>query len=182
MRKAVSAVVLAGLVGVASLSAQTPAPTTSNNSKTEDSQQPNRFWQASFPGGGQYMVALERISAISRHKYLIDGGIVVDEVTIDSVGQALVRIYYLSPLTDAAKGTGTGAAAARIVDRGRELVDRAGEITGTNAHNMVIKKFPETTHARTVEYRVESESVLAALHNSARTAWESGRGRKFTVK
>jgi hypothetical protein len=80
------------------------------------------------------------------------------------------------------KGTGTGAAAARIVDRGRELVERAGEITGSNAHNMVIKKFPETTHARSIEFRVESAEELGALYNSVRTSWEHGRGRKFTIK
>ncbi len=128
------------------------------------------------------MVALDRISAISRHKYLLDGGIVVDEVTVDALGQALVRFYYLAPLTDTMKGSGTGAAAARIVDRGRELIDRSSEITGSNAQNMVIKKFPETTHAREIEYRVESAEELGALYNSVRTAWESGHGRKFTIK
>jgi hypothetical protein len=47
---------------------------------------------------------------------------------------------------------------------------------------MVIKKFPETTHAREIEYRVESAEELGALYNSLRTAWETGRGRKFTIK
>lgn len=150
--------------------------------KLEDREQPTRFWQASFPDGGSYMVALDRISAISRHKYLIDGGIVVDEVTIDTVGQGLMRVYYMAPLTELTKGSGTGAAAARIVDRGRELVDRVGEVAGTNAHNMVVKKFPETTHARSIEYRVNSASELSALHSSVKTAWENNRGRSLVIK
>ncbi len=160
---------------------QTPTTGNTTNQKIDDSVQPTRFWQANL-NGGQYMVAIERITSISRHKYLIDGGIVVDEVTVDTVGQSLARFYFMSPLTDTMKGSGTGAAAARIVDRGRELIDRTSEITGSNAHNMVIKKFPETTHARSIEYRIESEGELGALYNSVRTAWETGRGRKFTIK
>lgn len=163
------------------LHGQTPSTPTTANQKTEDSVQQNRFWQASV-GGGHYMVAIDRISAISRHKYLLDGSIVVDEVTVDAVGQALVRYYFLSPLTDTMKGTGTGAAAARLVDRGREIIERASDITGSNAQNMVIKKFPETTHAKSIEFRVDSAEELTALYNSLRTAWETGHGRKFTIK
>lgn len=184
-RKSISLMILVGFSLVSPLMAQNqpqaPASGNPEKEKIDDSVQPNRFWQANV-NGGQYMVALDRITSISRHRYLIDGGIVVDEVTVDTVGQSLVRFYYMSPLTDTMKGSGTGAVAARIVDRGRELVDRAGEITGSNAHNMVVKKFPETTHARSIEYRIESAGELSALHSSARTAWETGRGRKFTIK
>jgi hypothetical protein len=158
----------------------TPTPTPAKADKTDDSQQPNRFWQASV-GGGHYMVALDRISAISRHQYLLDGGIIVDEVTVDALGQALARFYFLSPVTDAT-GSSLGSAAARIVDRGRELVDKAAATAGTNVQNMVVKKFPETTHAHTIEYRVMSAQELGGLYNSVRTAWETGHGRKFTIK
>jgi hypothetical protein len=158
----------------------TPTPTPAAKDKIDDSQQPNRFWQASV-GGGHYMVALDRISAISRHKYLLDGGIIVDEVTVDALGQALARFYFLAPVTDAT-GSAAGSAAARIVDRGRELIDKAASNLGTNVQNMVVKKFPETTHAHTIEYRVMSAEELSGLYNSVRTAWESNHGRKFTIK
>ncbi|MBC8126908.1 MAG: hypothetical protein H8M99_07165 [Gloeobacteraceae cyanobacterium ES-bin-144] len=154
---------------------------TGNEEKTGDTQVPNRFWQASV-GGGHYMVALERISAISRHKYLLDGSVIVDEVTIDALGQALARFYFLSPVTDAIKGNAAGNAASRLIDRGRELADNAADEAGTDVHNMVVKKFPETTHARTIEYRVLSAQELTGLYNSVRTAWENGKGRKFTIK
>jgi len=161
---------------------QTPAADGSTtNSKTQDTPQPNRFWQASL-GGGDYMVALDRISAISRHKYLLDGGIVVDEVTVDALGQALVRFYFLAPLTDVTKGSHAGTTASGIVDRARELVDKAADNAGTDAHNMVIKKFPETTHAHEIEYRVDSADILTALYTSVQTAWVSGHGRKYSVK
>ena len=146
-----------------------------------DTQVKNRFWQASL-GGGSYMVALERISAISRHQYLLDGSVKVDEVTIDALGQSLVRIYFLSPVTDEMRGSSAGNAASRIVDRGRDLLDRNAGRTGVDVNTMVVKKYPETTHARTIEFRVQSSQALDALYKSVRTAWENGRGRQFTIR
>jgi hypothetical protein len=159
--------------------AQTPSE---DSKKTEDSPQSNRFWQATLPGG-HYMVALDRISSISRHKYvLLDGSAIVDEVTIDALGQALVRFYYIAPITDAATGSHAGEIATRIAGRAGELIDKAADTAGTSAHQMVIKKFPETTHAHTIEYRLLSAEELTGLYNSVRISWENGRGRKFTSK
>ncbi len=148
--------------------------------KTDDAPQPNRFWQATLPGG-HYMVALDRVSAVSRHRYVLDGAVIVDEVTIDAIGQALARFYFIQPITATAESA-AGAAAARLADRAGEAIDKAANVAGTDVHQMVIKKFPETTHARTIEYRLLSAEELAALHNSIRSAWESGKGRKFAVK
>jgi hypothetical protein len=145
--------------------------------KPGDSPGPNRFWQASL-SGGHYMVALDRISAVSRHKYLLDGAVIVDEVTVDALGQALARFYFISPVTDAAPGNAVG----EIAKRGRELVEKAADRIGTDAQNMVIKKYPETSHARTIEFRILSEKELAALYSSVRSAWETGRGRQFSAK
>lgn len=161
--------------------AQNQAENPAQSQKTEDSPQSNRFWQATLPGG-HYMVALDRISSVSRHQYVLDGALIVDEVTIDALGQALARFYFISPITDAASGSGVGAAAARVAGRGSELLDKAARTAGTGVHEMVVKKFPETTHARTIEYRLLSAGELTSLHNSIRTAWENGRGRKFAVK
>lgn len=162
------------------LHAQTPAAAPAANNKIDDSQQQNRFWQASV-GGGHYMVALDRISAISRHKYLLDGAIIVDEVTVDALGQALARFYFLTPVSDALTGNAAGNTAARIIERGRNLIDQKAADSGTDVQNMVVKKFPETTHAHTIEYRVMSAEELGGLYSSVRTAWETGRGRKFTI-
>ncbi len=158
--------------------AQTAKTTTD---KTTDSEVPNRFWQASV-GGGHYMVALDRISAISRHKYLLDGAVIVDEVTVDALGQALARFYFLTPVTGALTGNAAGNAASRIVERGRDLLENKASEAGTDVHNMVVKKFPETTHAHTIEYRVLSAEELSGLYSSVRTAWETGKGRRFAIK
>lgn len=142
----------------------------------------SRFWQANLPGG-TYMIQLDRISSISRHRYLLDGSVVVDEVTIDSIGQAIARFYHLRPLSDLASGSGTAAAASRVAERARDLAENTAESTfGTKPSDMVVKKYPETTHARTIEFRVETADQLTRLFNSARNAWEANRGRSFTLK
>jgi hypothetical protein len=185
MKRHVSAL-LAGALWLAlppATAQQTPAQpedaTQPQDAKPQDAKTQDRFWQATLPGG-HYMVALDRISAISRHKYVLDGTVIVDEVTIDALGQALARFYHIQPITSAAGGGAAGQTAAKLGERGQEVLDRAAAIAGTDLHQMVIKKFPETTHAHTIEYRLMSEEQLAALHQSARTAWETGRGRKFS--
>lgn len=140
-----------------------------------------RFWQANV-GGGEYMVALDRISAISRHQYVLDGAVIVDEVTVDALGQALVRFYFLKPVSDALAGNAAGKAVSRVLDRGREVAEGAAGKGGIEIQNMVVKKFPDTTHAKQIEYRVQSAEELTGLYNSVRSAWESGRGRKFAIK
>lgn len=151
------------------------------NQKSEDTELPNRFWQARM-SGGHYMVAIDRISSISRHEYVLNGNAVVDEVTVDTIGQAIARFYFIRPLTDTMTGSNTGAVIGGIAERGEELLERATSIAGTNAHEKVVKTYPTTTHARAIEYRVQSAEALSALYNSVRTAWERGKGRQFTER
>ncbi len=145
--------------------------------KTGDSPGPDRFWQATV-NGGHFMVALDRIASVSRHKYVLDGALIVDEVTVDTVGQALARFYFIIPITDATPGNSV----AGIANRGRELLDKAAERTGIAVQNMVMKKYPETSHAKSIEYRVLSAADLTALYGSVRNAWETGHGRQFSAK
>jgi len=155
------------------LRAQTETPT----EKTKESVGDARFWQANL-SGGSYMVALDRIVSVSRHQYLLDGALIVDEVTIDTTGQALARFYFISPVTDAAPGN----TVADLAKRGRELVDKATKYVGTEVQNMVVKKYPDTTHAKSIEYRLLTEAELSSLYGSVQNAWETGRGRKFNAK
>lgn len=145
----------------------------------EDKNEPIKqgFWQATLPGG-TYVVSLDRITSVSRHSYLLDGALVVDEVTVDTLGQALARFYFIMPVGTATSST----AAATIIERGKGLLDAAGQRAGLQVDNMVIKKYPETTHARTIEYRLETAAQLTALFSSAKDAWQSGRGGQFKIQ
>ena len=143
--------------------------------KDNDKETRNGFWEANL-AGGNYLVALGRISSVSRHRYALDGTVIVDEVTIDTEGQALARFYFISPI----EVGGTGAAAADAVEKAAALLDGAVRRAGVDVQDMVVKKYPLTTHSKTIEYRLLSEQQLGALYGSAKTAWVTGRGRVFT--
>lgn len=181
----IAALLLAALPALA----QQPTPPQAGQNGNEDEEEritdkenPKRpFWEASLPGG-HFQVALSKIVSVSLHEYVLDGSVVVTEMTVDTVGQALPRFYFLEPLSDRTSGTGTGDAISAIVDRGRELIERAGQRAGTNVQDMVHKKYGVSTHTKTLEYRVYDTAELSALYNSVRRAWESGRGRKVTIR
>ncbi len=146
-------------------------------SKAEESDANRRFWQASVPGG-HYMVALSSITSISMHQYVLDTQLLVTEMVIDTNGRSLARFYYV---TAVAEESGS-ASAARIVGKGRELLDRAGQRAGTNALDLAQKNYPATSHAGMVEYRMLDLRDLNAIYKSVQSAWETGKGRKITVK
>ena len=155
-----------------------PTATQAQNTPTDtENTGTRRFWQANLPGGS-YMVALDRISSISKHTYVIGGNLRVSEVVIDTNGNSLVRFYYIIPVSE---NSGSQVASG-LTERGKELLDKVGERTGVDGNTMVAKNYPNTTHAKTIEFRLTSEANLNALLNSARTSWIRGRGRQFTIK
>ena len=159
-----------------------PNPSTPDplQDKDNDKETRNGFWEVNL-AGGNYMVALGRISSVSRHKYVLDGTVIVDEVTIDTEGQALARFYFLSPIEVRATGVAAAdAIAADAVEKAAVLLDGAVRRAGVDVQDMVVKKYPLTTHSKTIEYRILSEQQLGALYGSAKTAWVTGRGRVFT--
>lgn len=156
-----------------------PRQNPAQNSDTGNTGNAQGFWQATLPGGA-FVVQVNKITSVSRHRYLLDGALVVDEVTVDTTGQSLARFYFITPVGGAGGTAGDTANAA--LERGKGLLDAVGQRTGMDLDNMVIKKYPETTHARTIEYRIPTEAQLTSLFNSAKQAWQTGQGGQFTVQ
>lgn len=146
-----------------------------NQEEATDKQGRNGYWEANL-SGGNYVVALGRISSVSRHQYVLDGALIVDEVTVDTTGQALARFYFITPIGV----DGPAAAAAQAAERVLELADGVARQTGTDVQDMAVKKYPDTTHAKSIEYRLLSEEQLNVLYKSLKTAWQSGKGRIFS--
>jgi len=157
-------------------SAQAPAPARSSTSTTDEAI-PTKFWHGILPGG-QYMVALGRISNIGIHEYVANGSARVFEVTIAADGAALARFYYMEPITDK-----TPLNVGQIVaDRLKSSADEIGKRTGLgDAWQKVVKDYPNTTHAHTVEFRLDYKDDLDKLFASVQKAWENGRGTRFKV-
>lgn len=153
------------LAFLAPLAAQTPTPTPDVG---------GAFWRAELPGG-TYMVALPAIASISSHEYLVDGASRVTEVTVDTMGSVQARFYFIEPNIPQAPG-GIGQSALNFAqEKAAEALDR----TGTDVWKKVVKKYPEATHAHTVEYRLDSKETLTKLFKSLETSWREGRGRTF---
>jgi Ni/Co efflux regulator RcnB len=146
-------------------------------SNAEEGEGSKRFWQATLPSGN-YMVSIDRISSISMHEYVLDSQLLVTEMVVDTSGRALARFYHVASVTEAAAGTTT----AKAAERGRQLIDQAGERAGTNVHNLAQKNYPTTSHAGMVEYRVLNLNDLKALYKSLQSSWESNRGKTITIR
>ncbi len=149
---------------------------TEETQETSDEEDLRAFWQLALPDG-HFMVSLDSIASISRSSYVLNGGLIVTEVTIDTTGNALCRIYQITPTAE----QGGSSAAQRLTERARNLTDRIDQITGSEIANMVQKSYPTTTHAKTIEYRIQELTTLDSLYQSLNQAWSEGRGRRFTV-
>lgn len=159
----------------AEATAQNDTPT--KGSSTTDEAIPTKFWHAMLPGG-QYMVALGRISNIGLHEYVANASARVFEVTIAADGAALARFYYMEPMTDKSP-LNVGQI---VADRIKSSTDEVGKRTGLgDAWQKVVKDYPNTTHAHTIEFRVDHKDDLDALFASVKKAWETGRGTRFKI-
>lgn len=154
------------VVVVAPLSGQEATPTP----------EPRRgFWEARL-AGGNYLVRLDAIRSISQHAYLVDGVGQVSEVNICTGGSALVRFYVVEAYTPQTPG-GVGQSAVNLIqERGKQLAERLG---GSAVNEMVLKNYPATTHARTIEFRLTSREDLDKLYESVERSWTRSRGEVF---
>ena len=133
------------------------------------------IWRAELPGG-IYIVRLTAITSLSRHQYVVDGNARVTEVNIGTVGSDLVRFYYIEPNTpQSPNGIGQSTIDA-VQDRAKEIANRTGidQVWGK-----VSKNYPTTTHAHTVEYRLETKDSLMKLFESVEKAWLNGDASTF---
>ncbi|MDB6076490.1 MAG: hypothetical protein JWO82_237 [Akkermansiaceae bacterium] len=138
-----------------------------------------RFWEVKFEDG-DFMTALDKIVSISKSQYLLDGNLIVNEVTVDSGGRSLARFYHIAPVADTLT-EGKAAPVARAVTRAQGLVDEAAEKAGTDVHNMAQKTYPATTHAGMIEYRIMDLKDLDAIYKSVQSAWQSGKAKRLTI-
>lgn len=115
--------------------------------------------------------------SVSSHEYVVDGAARVTEVNVDTTGQLTVRFYFIEPATTAGPG-GLGAATLGKV---QSLLTEAGERSGSDAWKKVVKSYPTTTHARTVEYRVANKDSLNKIFASATTAFTTGKPGETSV-
>lgn len=149
----------------------TPPPTTPTDTDTNP-----RFWQANFTNGGHYLVKLERIATASKHQYIGDGVAKVTEVTIGTDSEVVARFYFLEPV-----GKDTPISAGQVmINRAQDVSQQvASRVSPSAAQLQVVKNYPASTHAHTVEFVVQSAAALDSLYSSLMGAINTGRGKTW---
>jgi hypothetical protein len=124
------------------------------------------YFRSTLPGG-TFQVAVSAITAVASHEYLVDGVARVTEVNIDTTGSLVARYYYIEPaLPSSPVGLGNAT-----IEKAQELFKEAAERSGQDAWKKVVKNYPTTTHARTIEYRVTDREHLTRIFNAAEEAF-----------
>jgi hypothetical protein len=145
-----------------------------NDNPTPDGEQPGLkgFWEV-VTAGGRFVSRLDHISSVSEHEYLIDGAVRVFECTVDTTGGQTARFYYLEPITDSSTVT-TGSA---TINRLKDIANQATTKVGMGSLDaLVTKHYPDTTHAKTTEFRVQNKATVSQIYDHVRRVWAEERG------
>ena len=162
--------------------AQTP-PSSSNSTPSKgSSDEVPEGWRGFLSiahKDGRWLMPYSRIVSVSRAQFIVDGGGKVDEVTVDTTGGVIARFYYLESLTE-----NNPLNAVQILNnRGQKLTELVEKRTGEDARQ-VAKHYPDTTHAKTVEFNLSKKEQLDTIFNHITRKWidEGGTGPAETLK
>jgi len=165
----------AALLLAAPLHAQTPGASPTPSSTTVAG--PVRAWRATLPGGS-FVVPVNAMVSVSMHEYVVDGAARVTEVNIDTTGNALARFYHLEPLTPQTPL----AVGQSLLNKAQELTSEAVSRSGQDElWRKVVKSYPNSTHAHTIEFRVGSREDLQKVFKSADEAMRFARDTVFKL-
>lgn len=161
-----SVLILASLSLVPGLRAQTPIP---------DGVQPglNGFWEV-VTAGGRFVARLDQITSVSEQEYLIDGAVRVFECTVDTDGGQTARFYHIEPVTEGSSITAGSATVERLKSLANQVTTKTG---AGDLDSIVTKHYPDTTHAKTSEYRVKNKATISQIYDHVRRVWAEERGK-----
>ncbi len=136
------------------------------------------LWRSITPGG-VYSVALSQIISVSWHEYVVDGAARVTEVNVVSSGPALVRYYYLEPVTPQTPSAVGQSAIDKLHDLAKEATRRVDQ---EEIWQKVLKTHPGSTHAKTIEYRLADKDDLMRIFASAERAFRLQHDTTVEIK
>ena len=135
-----------------------------------------------FPGDSKEYCGKEAaIHSISMHEYITFGYRVV-EINIATASNGLLRIYHSRALqlgelqaamADGASAAGVPSSIQRspVPPGVQQMADRASAVAEAMTSDTVMKEYPLATHARTIEYRVQTRSELLDLFDQLQKHW-----------
>lgn len=130
---------------------------------------------------GNYQVNLAQVTSISMHRFFVDGAFAVDEVTVDTLGNTVTRFYFVDRNRDVTAPRGIGQS---LIDRAQQKVEDVKERAGAPEFldNAVVKSYPTTTHAHTVEYRIQTKDQLDKLFEHMTASWRKKQSGKYKIE
>jgi hypothetical protein len=165
-----------GLFAVVSLHAQTaPGQQPTGQAGQQDEVTRDGLWQGQLKGGN-YIVRCNSIIALSKHEYVSDSVARVVEVNVTLNSAQIVRFYFLEPVK--VEGSNMVNAGQQALDRARSAVESAaGRVSPSLTEPKVVKNYPASTHAHTVEFVLKDEARLNSLFGSLERSLRTGQGR-----
>jgi hypothetical protein len=143
------------------------------------------IWEAKLPGG-TYVVGLTHIVSLSTQEYVVDGAIKVYELTVDTSGSTIGRFYTVEPLTPPTPaGVGQSALESGL-NKTKDVLSSANNLSGNTTtsltNTLVMKNYPTTTHAKTIEYRLKDRAAIEVLYKSVISAWRFNRETSIKIE
>lgn len=153
--------------------------------KDEETKDP--WWDCTLPGGN-FTVHIGKITSVSMHQYIVkaptqSAGATplpsrVYEVNVATDTAQVTRFYYIESAVDGGQSNIVKTGIDRLNDVAGRLADKTGS---AKFWHLVQKDYPQTTHAHTVEFRLDSKEDLDRLFGSVKRCWMVGRGARFTI-
>ncbi len=157
-----------------------------NNNPNQGSGQQNSTTEDGWRGflnidykGGRFIAPYSRIVSVSNHDYIVDGGGRVYELTIDTTGGVVARFYFLESLLE-----NSPFKAGQIINNRIKSTQKMAEGKSGQDTRSVIKHYPDTTHAKMVEFNVSHKRHLELILDHLTREWieEGGRGPGRTLR
>jgi hypothetical protein len=169
--------ILLSLLLTIPLQAQTTTP--SGQTPQQDTTTQDGLWQGKFKGGN-YIVRANQIIALSKHEYISDGVARVVEINLTLNSAQIVRFYFLEPYKPDT-GSSTLGAGTQALEKAKGLFEQAaGRVSPDLVTPKVVKNYPVSTHAHTVEFVLKEEARLNTLYGSLERSFRTGQGRAWT--
>ncbi len=130
--------------------------------------------------GGNYIVRCNSIIALSKHEYISDGVARVVEVNLTLNSAQVIRFYFLEPYKPES-GSSTLNAGTQALEKAKGLFEQAaGRVSPELTSPKVVKNYPASTHAHTIEFSLKEEATLNSLFGSLERSLRTGQGRVWS--
>ncbi len=143
----------------------------------------NRMLVIQLDPQNEIVLSVPSITSISKHSFLLNGTMLVYEVTIDTTGNNSVRFYCVQEddgdkiLVAETPQDAVQQAAGRI---NKEMRNGKGKKSDETAVPSL--KYPEGVYAHTIEFQVHDPAILLKLYRESNAVWESGAPKVVRVR